>query len=117
MAQHFYLAPAGSTRPTVRMFRIDGTSGIEISVWLLRSTHHIEHTVDIGLHLLVGIGLQDIAGSLDGLIDIGIIKREAHKLAHVPLLGIETGMSRMLQGIGSHLEILVAVLTLALAES
>ena len=117
MAQHFHLAPAGSARPTVRMFRIDSTSGIEISVRLLRSTHHIEHTVDIGLHLLVGIGLQDIAGSLDGLIDIGIIKREAHKLTHVPLLGIETGMSRMLQGIGCHLEILVAVLALALAES
>ena len=99
------------------MLWVDGTGSIEIAIWLLCSTHHIKHTVDVSLQLLVWISLENIAGSLNGLINIGIIEREAHKLAHVPLLGVQPRVIRMLQGIGSHLKVLVSVLTLALAKS
>ena len=39
-------------------------------------------------------------GTFDGLINIGIIERESHELAHIPLLGIQARVVRMLQGIG-----------------
>ena len=92
------------------MFWVDGTGGIEIAIWLLCRTYHIEHAVDVSLQLLVRISLEDVAGTFDGLINISVIEREAHELAHIPLLGVQTRVVRMLQGIGSHLEILVTVL-------
>ena len=117
VARILVLDPTLISRPSVWMLRVDGTGGIEIAIWLLCRTYHIEHAVDISLQLLVRISLEDIAGTFDGLIHIGIIEREAHKLAHVPLLGVQSRVVRMLQGIGSHLEVLVTVLAFALAES
>ena len=117
VAQFLILDPTLISRPSVWMLRINGAGCIEIAIWLLCSTHHIEHAVDISLQLLVRVSLENIAGTFDGLINIGIIEREAHKLAHIPLLGIQTRVVRMLQGIGSHIEVLVTVLALTLAES
>ena len=117
MAQHLFLLPSLVTTPSMRMLWVDGTSCIEIAIRLLCRSDHVEHTVDISLQLFVGIGLEDIASTFDGLIDIGIIEGESHKLAHVPGRGIQSLMTRMLQGIGSHLEILVTVLALTFAES
>ena len=117
VARLLVLDPTLISRPSVWMLWVDGTGGIEIAIWLLSSSYHIEHAVDISLQLLVRISLEDVAGTFDGLIHIGIIEREAHKLAHIPLLGIQAPVVRMLQGIGSHLEVLVTVLALTLAES
>ena len=117
VAQILILHPTLISRPSVWMLWVDGTGSIEIAIWLLCRTYHIEHAVDISLQLLVRISLEDVAGTFDGLIHIGIIEREAHKLAHIPLLGIQARVIRMLQGIGSHLEVLVTVLALTLAKS
>ena len=117
VARLLVLDPTLISRPLVWMLWIDGTGGIEIAIWLLGCPHHIEHAVDISLQLLVRVSLENIAGTFDGLINISIIEREAHELAHIPLLGIQARVVRMLQGIGSHIEILVTVLALTLAES
>ena len=117
VTQILVLDPTLISRPSVWMLRVDGTGGIEIAIWLLSSSYYIEHTVDVSLQLLVRISLEDVAGTFDGLINIGIIEREAHELAHIPLLGVQARVVRMLQGISSHLEVLVTVLALTLAES
>ena len=117
VAQILVLHPTLISRPSVWMFRVDSTGCIEITIRFLCRTYYIEHAVDISLQLLVRISLEDIASTFDGLINIGIIEREAHELAHIPLLGLQARVVRMLQGIGSHLEILVTVLALTLAES
>ncbi len=117
VAQILVLDPTLISRPSMWMLWVDSTSGIEIAIWLLCRTYHIEHAIDVSLQLLVRISLEDVAGTFDGLINISIIEREAHELAHIPLLGIQARVVRMLQGISSHLEVLVTVLALALAES
>ena len=96
---------------------VDGAGRIKVAIGLLGSTYHIQNRVDISLQLSIGIGLQHIAGTLDGLIHIGIIEREAHKLRHIPLLGLQSGMAWVLQRVGSHLKILVTMLALTLRES
>ena len=108
--------PAVLGSPLMGMFRIDGAGRIEVAVRLLGSSHDVKHAVDIGLQLLIGIGLEYIGCSLDGLIDISIVEREAHELSHIPLRCLESGMSRVLQRVGSHLEVLVTVLALAFRE-
>ena len=116
MTQHLYPLPPVLTSPAMRMVGIDGAGSIEITIRLLSCSHDIQYRVDIVLQTLVRIGLQHIAGPFDGLIHIGIIKRETHELSHIPLGCFQSRMSRMLQGIGSHLEVLVTMLTLAFAE-
>ena len=103
--------------PSVRMFRIDGTGGIEVTVRLLGSSHDVEHGVDILLQLGIRIGLQHVRGTLDGLIDIRVVEREAHELSHIPLGGAQSFVAWMLQSIGSHLEVLVTMSLLAFLES
>ena len=117
VARILVLDPTLISRPSVWMLWVDGTGCIEIAIWLLGCSYYIEHTVDVSLQLLVRISLEDVAGTFDGLINIGIIERETHELAYIPLLGIQARVVRMLQGISSHLEVLVTVLALALAES
>ena len=56
------------------MLGIDGACGVEIAVRLLRSSNDVEHAVNVSLELLVGIGLKDVAGTLDGLIHVGVVK-------------------------------------------
>ena len=116
VAQYLHHAPSLVARPSVWMSRIDGAGGVEVAVWLLCCTHHVKHTVDVSHHFLVGIGLEDVAGSLDGLVHVGVVEGESHELAHVPLRRIQTRVTGMLQGIGSHLEVLVAMLALTFGE-
>ena len=116
VTQHILQYPTFLTAPAVRMLWIDGAGRIEIAVGLLGGTYDIKHGVDVGLQLFVRIGLEDIACTFDGLIDIGIIERESHELRDIPLGRLQAGVSRMLQSIGRHLEILVAVLALTLRE-
>ena len=48
--------------------------GIEITVRLLCGSNDVEHGVDVGHEFLVRIGLQDITGSLDGLVRVGVVE-------------------------------------------
>ena len=100
----------------MRMLRIDGTGCIEIAIGFLCSPYDVKHGVDVGLQFLVRIGLKHVAGALDGLIDIGIVKRKAHELRDIPLGCLQPLVARMLQGIGRHVEVLITMLTLALRE-
>ena len=79
VAKIFFLSPALASRPSVRMLRIDGACCVQIAVRFLGGTYDVEHAVDIGLQLFVGICLEDVACSLYGLVYIGIVKRESHK--------------------------------------
>ena len=117
MTQNFLNLPTLLATPLVWVLGIDGAGRIKVAIGLLGSTYHIQNRVDISLQLSIGIGLQHIAGTLDGLIHIGIIEREAHKLRHIPLLGLQSGMAWVLQRVGSHLKILVTMLALTLRES
>ena len=49
VAQFLVLDPTLISRPSMRVLRVDGTGSIEIAIWLLCSTHHIEHAVDVSL--------------------------------------------------------------------
>ena len=117
MTQFLVFLPATTARPLVRFLRIDGAGCIEVAIRLLGCCYNVEDAVDIGLQLLIWIGLQHVAGSFYGLIDICIIKGESHELAHIPFIRLKSCMTRMLQRIGCHFEILVAPFALALAES
>ena len=116
VAEYLLHLPALLAAPLVRMLGVDGAGGIEVAVGLLRGTHYVEHRVDISFQLLIWIGLEHVACTLDGLIDIGIVEREAHELCHVPLWCLQTLMTWVLQRVGCHLEVLVAVLALAFRE-
>ena len=99
------------------MLRIDGAGGVEIAVRLLCSSNDVEHAVNVSLELLVGISLKDVAGTLNGLVYVGVVKRESHKLSHVPFRCLQSCMARMLERVGSHIEVLIAVFALTLRES
>ena len=116
VTQEVLCLPTLLTTPVVGMLGVDGTGGIEVAVRFLSSTNHVEHTVDIGLQFLVGIGLQHVAGPLDGLVDISIVEGEEHDLRHIPLLGLQTLMTWVLQGVGCHLEVLVTMHALTFRE-
>ena len=117
VAEVFLFLPTLLARPCVWMLGIDGAGGVEIAVRLLRSANDVEHAVNVSLELLVGIGLKDVAGTLDGLIHVGVVKRESHKLSHVPFRCLQSCMARMLERVSSHVEVLIAVFALTLRES
>ena len=83
VAQVFLLAPTGVASPFVGLLRILGAGGVEIAVRLLFRGVDIEHGVDIGYELLVGIGLQDIAGTLDGLVGVCIVEGQTSYGEHL----------------------------------
>ena len=66
--------PAFASRPGMRVLRIHRAGGVKISVRLLGRGHNVQHAVDITLEFLVRIGLQDVAGTLDGLVDVGVVE-------------------------------------------
>ena len=77
--------------------------GVEVAVRLLHRRDDDKHAVDIGLKSRVRIGLQEVAGALDRLVYIRVVKGEA---AHV-IRGIRLR--------GAH-EIVIAPRFLAFAE-
>ena len=77
MAQFLNLLPTLGTGPFMRMLRIHSTGCIEIAIGFLRPCHNHQHTVNIILQFFIGISLQQIAGTLNGFIHIGIIERKA----------------------------------------
>ena len=86
MAQILFLAPTLVASPEMRMFRILCTGGIEISVSLLSWSDDIEHAVDIRLEFLVWVGLEHVAGTLDGLVWVGIIEAQWHQFTYIIFL-------------------------------
>ncbi len=107
MAQVLFLAPALFASPEMRMLWVLCTCGIEISVSLLSRSDDVEHTVNICLEFLVRVGLEHVAGTLDGLVWVGIIEAQWHQFTYIILL------ARMC----SALKVLVSSLCFALAES
>ena len=91
---------------------VHGAGGIEIAVGLLCCGHYIQHAVYVGFQFLVRIGLQQVAGTLNGLIDIGVIKRE---LGGAVVAAVVSAGSLGHLG-GGMLKVGVAVSLLTLAE-
>ena len=100
VAQILFLAPALVASPEMRMLRILCTGGIEISVRLLGRSNDVEHAVDICLEFLVRVGLEYVAGTLDGLVWVGVVKTVGHQFAYI------IGVARMC----SALKVLVSSL-------
>ncbi len=112
----FLCSPTLISSPSVWMLWVNGTSSIEVAIRLLGSAHHIEHRVDISLQLSVRKGLEHIAGTLDGLIDVSIVEREAHELSNIPFWSLQARMTWVLERIGRHFEVFVTMFALAFRE-
>lgn len=85
------------------MVGVHRAGGVEVSVGLLRRGHDHEHAVDVALELLVGICLEEVARTLDSLVDVGVVERISRDLV------VGTGVRR-------HLEVAVTARLLALRE-
>ena len=109
VAELLILHPAAVARPLVRMFRIHGPGRVQVTVRLLRRGDDHEDAVDIGLQLLVRIGLEHVGGAFDGLIDVRVVEGIALDL----VAEVHGGMHLLLR---LH-EVLVAAFALALGES
>ena len=109
MTERFFLDPSFRSGPLVWMRRIDGACGVEVTVGFLCGSYNIEDAVDILFEAVVGIGLEYIACTFDGFIDIGIVEGKSHQLADVPFGSLQTVVTRVLQRIGSHFEVVVAM--------
>ena len=109
MAQHLDLLPALGAMPLVRVLGVHGPGGVKVTVGLLSALHDLEHRIDIGHKTLVGIGLQRITGTFDGLIDIGVVERETF---HFDVFGVLA-----CQLTRSNLEIAVTARLLTLRKS
>ena len=110
MAEVLHLTPACGACPVVRFLGVLCACRVEVSIGLLCRCNDTQYTIDIEFQLLVGVGLQDVAGSLDGLVGVGVIKRESSAV-YLEELG------RVLHALGSVGEVGISPLALALAES
>ena len=109
VTQVLFLHPACGACPIVGVLGVHRASGIEIAIGLLCRSHDGEHRVDVGLQFLVGVGLQEVACALNGLIHIGIVEGISFHLHLACVLALQLA--------GSNLKVLVASLALALRES
>ena len=75
VAQVLDFLPTLRPGPFVRVLRVHRPGGIEVAVRFLRGRYDSQHAVDVRLQLLVGISLEDVARTLDGFIDVGIVER------------------------------------------
>ena len=103
----FLLRPARAACPVVGLIGVLRACGVEVAVGFLCRGNDVEHGVYIGLQLLVGIGLKNVRGTLDGLVGVGVVKRVADAL-HLEHL------RRVFQVGGSILKVLVTAFALAL---
>ena len=110
VAQVLLLHPAAVAGPVVRIGRILRAGGIEVAVRLLRRGNDVDDRVAVGFEPLVRIGLQDVGGTLQGLVRVGIVERVAHAIDLKDLRGV-------FQVLGGMLEVLVTPLALAFRES
>ena len=105
----FLLRPARASCPVMWVVGILRACSVEVAVGLLSGSDDVEHRVYVRLQLLVGIGLQDVAGTLNGLVGVGVVERIAHA-AHLEHL------RRVFQVCSCILKVLVAAFALALRE-
>ena len=105
----FFLRPACAAGPVMRLVRVLRACGVEVAIGFLCRSDNVEHRVYIGLQLLVGIGLKNVRGTLDGLVGVGVVKRVADALHLEHLRGV-------FQVGGSILKVLVTAFALALRE-
>ena len=82
---------------------------VEVAVGLLCRADDIDDGIDIVAQPLVWIGLKEIAGTLDGLVGVGVVERIAYAI-HLEHL------RRILQVRCGILKVLVAAFALALGE-
>ena len=87
MAQFLHLLPPLAPGPLVRVLGVHRAGSIEVTVRLLGRGHDFQHAVDIGFQLLVGIGLQQVARPLDGLVHVRIVERQASHLVALARMG------------------------------
>ena len=83
MTQVFFLTPTLIASPLMWFLWILGARGIEVPVRLLSRGNNIENRVDICHEFLIRIGLQNIAGTLNGLVGIGIIESQSADLEYL----------------------------------
>ena len=74
VAEILFFRPPLVASPLMRMLRVLCSGSIEITVGLLRTADDRDHAVDIVSQFGVGIGLENIAGSLNGLVGIGVVE-------------------------------------------
>ena len=106
MAQVILLRPTLVACPVVRVLGVHGTCRVEVAVRFLSLGDDVQHTVYVGLQTLVGVGLEYVTGSLDGLVGVRVIEGVGHDFRHIVRIA----------GLCCPLEVLVSSLALALAE-
>ena len=103
------LHPAAVASPVVRVGGILRAGGVEVAVGLLRTADDVDDGVAVGLQLLIGISLQNVGGTLQSLVGVGIVERVAHAV------DLER-LRRVGEVSGGIVEVLVAALALALRK-
>ena len=106
MAEVFLLRPSLVTRPLMRMLGVHRARCIKVSVRLLRLGHYVEHAVNILHEALVAVSLQRVACALDGLIHVGVVKRQTSHLVRLAWIGsllkvgVSSGLLALAEGEG-----------------
>ena len=59
------------------MFRIHGSAGIKVSVRFLCGGYNDEHAVNVFGQFLIGIRLQQVAGTFDGFVYVRIVESQS----------------------------------------
>ena len=109
VAQVFLLHPPRIACPVMGIAGVLCAGGVKIAVGLLSRGNDVNHRVYVMAQLLVGEGLQQIRCTLNGLIDIGVVEREAHAVHLEHFRGV-------LQMFSGMLKVLISPLALAFRE-
>ena len=86
------------------MLGVHGAGGVEVTVRFLCRSYDGQYAVYVGFQLFVGIGLEQVTGSFDGLVHVGVVKRATLHLVAVA-------------GVSSFDKVIVTSRFLAFAES
>ena len=74
VAQVLYLRPSLWTSPSVWVLWVLCASRVEITVRLLCTANHGNHTVNVSLEFLVGVSLKQITCTFNRLVRVGIVE-------------------------------------------
>ena len=81
------LFPSLQSHPCVRMCRVHGACRVQVAVGFLGGRHDGQHAVNVLFGALVGECLEQVARSLDGLVNVGVVKGEAAYAERVARVG------------------------------